>query len=331
MSYASYCKRTVVVILACILWHAVPVYSQQTPSAASLEIKAAIAPGELTVGDLATYTITVESPPNLKPVPPSINHFEGFDLVDQGATNRPPRNGKTVQEFWYRLRADRVGFHTLRGPEIKYQSTDNSAPPAAQPAPEVKVQIRSVLYKDGEPEDIHDIKPIYGAGWPWQKYFWPIAGGLLLAFLMGYLAKRWAEKRRVQASPPETQVSPQELALRELQGLYDKGLLQKGRFREHYFELSEIYRRYLGLRFQIPALDWTSEEITRYLHRNKEIHTTLLAQAKRLLQITDLIKFAKAPIEETTAVDHMKAIRDFIKATGPKAVPKPEQEAPVAS
>jgi hypothetical protein len=50
-----------------------------------------------------------------------------------------------------------------------------------------------------------------------------------------------------------------------------------------------------------------------------------------LLPATDQVKFAKAPVELQTALDHIEAIRDFIRDTTPEMTSKFQVKSPMTA
>ena len=104
-----------------------------------------------------------------------------------------------------------------------------------------------------------------------------------------------------------------EIALRELKVLKQKGLLDRGDAREHFFKLSEIFRRYLGKRYNFPAPDWTTDEITEYFQKQDKLESVSRAEAIRILNKSDLIKFAK--VQASPGTDEIESIREFIIST----------------
>ncbi|MFQ5482150.1 MAG: hypothetical protein ACE5ER_05275 [Nitrospinaceae bacterium] len=322
-----------------LLWGAVLTGPHFSPAAAStdaddsspISVTARIEPETLTVGDLATYYIVIRHAPEIKINPPDFPadaDFKGFDVIDRGRSPQRRFQDQIEDEFWVRLRADRVGFYTLEGPQVAFRVTGTPGPDASIPgnakAPEVTVQIRSVLFQEGDPKDIRDIKPIIGAGWPWWNQLLLGLAGVMLALFIGWLAHLWVERHRAAPRKPAVPALPAgELALRELAALYQKGWLQQGRLQELCFELSEIFRRYLGTRYGIPALDWTTEEIAGALNRHPESSPETLEHAERILNETDLVKFAKARTGPESGLRLMKSVRSFIKSTPPRPSPPP--------
>ncbi|MEE8260702.1 MAG: hypothetical protein V3R14_06835 [Nitrospinaceae bacterium] len=306
-----------------------PVFADATaPSPISAETR--VNQRQVTIGDVVTYSIVVRHDTGIHILPPDPTaHFEkGFEYVDQGASE--PKEIKEQQEetFWFKFRADAVGFYNL--PQIPIEFTAPSPGDASHPipgtlqAPEAVIEVRSVLFQDGTPNDIKDIKPIIGAGFDWQRYLrWILSGLVALAVVAGFIW--WFKQTKKTSAPVATLVpglKPHEIALAELDRLLARKLLDSGQFQEHYFELSEIFRRYLGTLLSIPALDWTTEEIGEYVSShsatNPDMRQTILA----LLPATDQVKFAKAPVELQTALNHVEAVRSFIRTTTPEITSK---------
>jgi hypothetical protein len=104
-----------------------------------------------------------------------------------------------------------------------------------------------------------------------------------------------------------------EIALNQLAALKLKNFLNCGDSRKHFFELSEIFRRYLGKRYNFPALDWTTEEITKYIQKEKKLELIQQDETIRILDKADLIKFAK--IQVKSDADEIESVREIITST----------------
>jgi hypothetical protein len=75
--------------------------------------------------------------------------------------------------------------------------------------------------------------------------------------------------------------------------LKEKQLWQSGRVKQYQSELTGIIRQYLEDQFQIPALEMTTDEVARAL-RDTTFDRKYEIRLKEILQMADLIKFAKA-------------------------------------
>ena len=80
--------------------------------------------------------------------------------------------------------------------------------------------------------------------------------------------------------------------MQRLINLEDKKLWQGGKFKEYHVRLSEIVREYLENRYEILAMEQTTEEILDDL-KPIRLDQNVRANLKDLLQLMDLVKFAK--------------------------------------
>ena len=294
---------------------------------------------QVTIGDVVTYSIVIRHESGIHVLPPDLAaHFEkGFEYVNQGTSESKDVEGQQEETFWFKFRADAVGFYNL--PKIPIEFTAPAPDDPSQPipgilqAPEAVIEVRSVLFRDGEPNDIKDIKPIIGAGLDWQRYLkWILWGLAALAAVGGFFW--WVKQPKKPAAPVSVSLpdlKPHETALAELDRLLARKLIENGQFREHYFELSEIFRRYLGSLLSIPALDWTTEEIGAYVSRYGKMDVGAQQTILSLLPATDQVKFAKAPVELQTALSHVEAVRNLIRITTPEMTSKFQVKSPMTA
>jgi hypothetical protein len=292
---------------------------------------------QVTVGDIVTYSIIIRHDAGIHILPPDpIAEFDkGFEYVDRGVSEPKEVNGQQEETFWFKFRADAVGFYNLPKIPIEFTAPAPDDPsqqlPGALQAPEAVIEIHSVLYQDGEPTDIKDIKPIIGAGLDWLRYLKWIFLGVAILVVITWLIWRLKQTKqiRVPMTAPLPGLKPHETALAALDRLLERKLIESGQFQEHYFELSEIFRRYLGTLLSIPALDWTTEEIAGHVSRYGTMDTNTQQTVLLLLPATDQVKFAKAPVEPQTAFNHVGVVRNFIRATTPEMTSKFQVKSPM--
>jgi hypothetical protein len=287
----------------------------ENQSPVSVEVH--VAPAKATIGDLITYSIRVRHDANIEPFPPKFEPPEGLEPVDRGTRKLPSIKNQKVHEFWFRLRADRVGRYDFPSIALSFEATrdgkESEKIPGQIAIPKAELKIESILHLQGKPTDIRDIKPLEAIEKSWLPWILGILAILLVIALVIIYIRR--KNGRPKASSPvlSENISPRELALRELEALKSKNLLGKGLVREYYFELSEIFRRYLGARYEFPALDWTTEEIKSHFMMAPEIEIRLQAKISEILELTDLVKFAKASV--TPSENMREEIIRFIQAS----------------
>ena len=125
---------------------------------------------------------------------------------------------------------------------------------------------------------------------PWILAILALIG--LIAWIL-YLRKR-KKPQQAEAPKPIPVLPPHQVALEQLQALQQQQLWQKGEIKNYHSQLSYIIRTYLEGRFSMPALESTTPEILHTLGQMDDIQTDNLHALQRLLETSDLVKFAKA-------------------------------------
>lgn len=286
-----------------------------TAWADSLTIDAKVDKPLATTGDIITYTITLRHDMDLKPSMPDFSIINGFDL-HEAFESKPLRIGNQIeQEYSIRLRADEIGIFTIPPIVISFEVIEDISKksiPGQINSPEVIIEVASVLYLQGDPSEIRDIKDIVEVDKNWAPWFFWILNLILLMVVL-YLFWKYRKIKGKPALGKAPIIPTHEIALRELDLLRNKRLLKGGNAREHFFQLSEIFRRYIGKRYSIPAPDWTTEEITEYFQQQSEVRPNLYTEAIRILNKSDLVKFAK--VKTLTEADEIDPVRNFILST----------------
>ena len=283
-----------------------------------VSISTRVSPDTFTLGDIATYSITVQHDPDIQPAAPVIEPPKGLEFIEKGESTPQGISKQTVHEYWYKFRIDDTGKLTLPSVQVAFNAPDQNGKniKGTIQAPEVSFEVQSLLSIPGNPEGIHDIKPLEEYPLPWLDYFWMALAVLALLAFLYFLWCKWKSRPlSLNLPPPAPALSAEQLALEELETLKNKEWLQIGRTQEHFFELSEIFRRYLENRYQFPAREWTTEEITAHFKHFPNLSDNLKLKARSILTQTDRVKFAKAE----QAVDEMQSIINFIQEARPPA------------
>lgn len=173
-------------------------------------------------------------------------------------------------------------------------------------------------------QPIKDIKPIledsfttsdyYKMGWNWAKNNWWIV--LLVSIMIGlvlwFLLRKKQPKQEIVIAKPT--IPAHLLAVNKLKELEEKQLWQNGNQKEYNVELTQIIQFYISERYEVPTAEKTSSEILHSL-RFVEMGEGNKENLKKLLILSDLVKFAK---EQPTADDNESVMKDaytFIKTT----------------
>ncbi|MBN1307751.1 MAG: hypothetical protein JXA18_07535 [Chitinispirillaceae bacterium] len=176
----------------------------------------------------------------------------------------------------------------------------------------IPLQIISVLPSDTV--DIIGLKPPLSAGKAPKWWLWLIAMlGIAGVATFGGI---WLNRRLRKTPPPPPPVPPYEEAIEALANLGVKKYLQRGLVREYVFELSEIFKRYIGRRFACNAVEYTTEEMVAWSGA-ADLPKKLRATIEWFFRTADPVKFARR-IPDTPTLDRFeREVRDFLDATKP--------------
>lgn len=145
-----------------------------------------------------------------------------------------------------------------------------------------------------------------------------ILGALLLMALVGYyFYKRKKNKVILPIETIEAILPPHTKALDALALLDNQQLWQQGKIKEYQSQLTFIIRQYLEERYQIKALEMTTDEIALSLAK-ADFDQKYTGELKEILQIADLVKFAKATPENDIHSKFMIKARSFVQNTSSK-------------
>ncbi len=128
--------------------------------------------------------------------------------------------------------------------------------------------------------------------------FWALAGissaGVLaLAFFAFRRLRSWLAARRAKllarlAPPP---VSEDVAAVRALRELASQGLVRRGLHKKHYFGVSDILKRYIGMRWGLDVSECTTRELPERL-REGGLSEAWIQLWEAIFQRLDWVKFA---------------------------------------
>lgn len=117
----------------------------------------------------------------------------------------------------------------------------------------------------------------------------------LIAGIFFFIQRRG---RKEPPPAPEVQIPAHVTALEKLDQLKKDKIWQQGQIKAYQSQLTFIVREYLEGRYEVQALESTTHEILDQL-KTISFSDELKAQLKEMLELADLVKFAKAepPIE----------------------------------
>lgn len=139
--------------------------------------------------------------------------------------------------------------------------------------------------------------------WPWL-----VGALLLIGSIIGI--RYWYKHIYVKAEKPKKQkpTEPCEVtALRDLERIREEKLWQRNLFKEYYSDITDTLRKYICSRYNVNAMESTSDEILDALREPLANDNDDKKRIESVLATADLVKFAKhepLPDENDMAIKH---------------------------
>ncbi len=174
---------------------------------------------------------------------------------------------------------------------------------------------------------ITDIKDIEKA----PIYWWGIIRWILLAlaiiglFVGAYYGVLWYRKhflKEEEVIELELLRPADEVALEKLDEIKAQKIWKDGKVKEYQTELTDVVREYIGRRFDVQSTEKTSDETLRAM--KPLIDKELFAKLSKMLQLADLVKFAKWHTTPDENEQALSTAYEFVNET--KEVPSTKEE-----
>lgn len=142
-----------------------------------------------------------------------------------------------------------------------------------------------------------DIKMPYAAPITLKEVTPYILGIILIAaiiFLVLYSIKRKKKNKPFFTLPSKPKEPPHVIALRELDRIKNEKIWQKEKTKQYYSEVTDVLRNYIEERFEIRAMEQTTDEILDSFRVQKNLlGDKSFTNLSQILSVADLVKFAK--------------------------------------
>ena len=141
-----------------------------------------------------------------------------------------------------------------------------------------------------------------------------ITGGLILLGGLIWVYMRSRKRGKIAKEAPPVYIPPHEIALDKLEVLKRESLWQQGKVKAYQSQLTYIIREYIEAALHVPALEYTSSEIITSL-RTRAMDEMRLKQLSYMLNIADIVKFAKGNPDVNVHVELMDLAEEFVIST----------------
>ncbi len=290
--------------------------------AQGIEIKADFDTSAILIGDQIHLNILIDQPQDAKIIFPVLTDslVSKVEIISASKTDTNIiGNGRLKLIKRYLITSFDSGVYQV--PPLKFAFQIGSNHDSLSTMPLVLV-VNTLPIKDSK--KIFDIKQLIKVPFTFDEilpYVVIVLGLLLIIALVTYIIIRIRQNKPIffMQKPPEP---PHLKAFRELEKLKSEKLWQQGLVKQYYTNLTDIVRIYIEGRFNVMALESTSEEIIDALKGIENITDEILNELKRLLVLADLVKFAKGDPLPDENDNSWKIAYDFVL----KTLKKPEEE-----
>jgi len=243
-----------------------------------------------------------------------VDSLGGFEIIKSSKIDTTEASGKSIENQQLIITKFDTGYYVV--PPIEFEYKENRRTQTVETEPFI---IRMNTMEVDTTAAIMPIKNVIKMPLTFKEKLQRallIAGIALLVLGIPLLLYFYFKRRNKEEYIPPP-LPPYELAMKHLNELQAKKLWQEGNVKQYYIELTDILRAYIGRRFEINALEMTTDEIAPLIKKKKEVTKGLFRNSVDLLTIADYVKFAKARPSTKYHAESFDQVKQFVRATKP--------------
>ena len=267
---------------------------------------------EYLIGDWIPVDLFVSATSNNKVVFPSLKDSisETIEVANFTAIDTIKKSG----QYEYHQLVNLIVFDTgqIYLPQFQFLVDNNGKLDTITSAP-IIIYVAGV--KIDTTKDIKPIKEPLKIPYTFKEVLPFVIGALIFAIIVGLII--WFIKNRKKKKPTIDEkylLPPHIWAFKELDKLQHDKLWQTGEVKNYYSRLTDIARTYIELRYKIPAMEKTTDELMSSMHKGI-MKQTLKKELNDVLNLSDFVKFAKAQPDFMENESSIKIVKDFIDKT----------------
>jgi hypothetical protein len=204
----------------------------------------------------------------------------------------------------------RTGEFTAKGLSFTWSSPDGGQATSTTGPVSVTVPASLANENDLRPAPVPDPLPVLTRNW-WPLIVGGTLGALGLGFGIAQLVRRYRRAVEERLRPPPPRPS-EEIAREALDALERDGLLERGASIEFHLRLSEILRAFVGADVGFNATEMTTTEVREQLEERGASLGLLRAEVLRILEDTDMVKFARFSLPDDVSLSLLGAVRSVV-------------------
>ena len=272
----------------------------------------------LMIGEQITYTLRVDADSKLEFILPDIRDTlsSSLEIISPLGSDTSMADGRTVVEQRFLISSFEAGSQIVPAQEVLYRRGDVSDTARSMPliinlydpVVDTTQAIMPIKPPINTPLTFKEVLPWAGLG----------LGILLVAGTAFWYIRRYLRRKKDPEAFLQKSLEPAHvIAFRELDKLKEEKIWTRGEVKKYYTRLTEITRQYIERQYDIPAMESTTDEILSAFRRVNPEDSLLDEILKELLELADLVKFAR---EDPLPVDNQTNLNNayiFVQKTYP--------------
>lgn len=285
------------------------------------KVSGGFSPDSIGIGDRFVYSIEVEKDLVQTIIFPNFSGTEdqSFVLIEDMPVDTLSREGRKLKiRKSFRLAAFQEGLMQMR-PQVMY--ADKNIVDTLYSEDTVSLLVTTFVI-DSTSHGIHDIKAQkdlpFKMGEVSGYVVWSLVALAILLMLLIVARRILAHygKGFGDIFKPAPPLPPHVVAITALEKLHSEHLCQQGKHKLYYSTLTDILRTYIDGRYDVGAMEMTSDEIVEAM-RSVELPQRAAMDLNTVLRDADLVKFAKAVPESEENEAAYYAVWNFVEQTKP--------------
>ena len=236
-------------------------------------------------------------------------------VLDPGVDTASNGSDRLVQERTLTITSFDTGFWAI--PPFRFLVNGQVIESAAMLLEVQGVALDGTMVPRGI-KDIHTL-PFSLSYWLRDHWEW-VAGVLGVSILLAALVVLLRRRGRSPAEgpTPEIQLPAHVRTLAAMRALEQERLWQRGEHKAYHSKLTDLLRGYIEERYQVPALESTTDELIKEL-RVSSLPSEQRDRLENMLRLADLVKFAKTLPSPQENEQMMAGGIQFVETTAPRS------------
>lgn len=277
-----------------------------------ISISGSVSKSEIFIGDEIEYEIKVVHPEGITiEMPPFASNLGAFEIKDYKRPIPEKENGVVIERVRYLISTFTTGKYMIPSISVYYEGLGSEK--TELKSDPIDITVKSVAADGDEMKEIKGLKS--GIEIPFYKsntLYYIIAFALVIILILIWIIRKKSDEIEIIE---EIVIEPQEEALDALDKLMASGLVEKMRYREFYYELSEILRRYLSGIHNLLSMDQVTDEMLDSLRNVSGLPKDEIHGLRDMMIDFDMVKFAKDLRSQEACSEAIKRVSDYVESS----------------